>query len=167
MLAIICGFICAPDTANAEPPPTLADVKERIVQHIPEITPEPTLPYTEPELDELARLIAVEAGSTWIPDTIQRYVASVVINRVNHPYFPNTIHDVIYQNGQYGPVMRGDFENAIPDKRTIENAKYVLTYGSVLPADVVFQDNYEQGDGIFFIYNDDYLGKTYFCYLNN
>jgi len=121
--------------------------------------------YSDDDLDLLSRLINAEAGSEWIPDLVQLYVGSVVINRMKSDLYPDSLYDVIYQDGQYSPVMDGSINNT-PDKRTVENARRLLDEGSILPANVVFQANFVQGDGIFYEYYDEYLGTTtYFCYL--
>lgn len=128
-----------------------------------EIKVEPT--YTEEELDLLSRLIFAEVGCEWIPDDIQLYVGSVVLNRVESDLFPDNIYDVIYAKGQYSPTWSGAINNT-PDERTIANAKRLLEDGSLLPANVVFQANFKQGDGVYHEYYDEPLGTTtYFCYI--
>lgn len=127
-----------------------------------EIKVEPT--YTEEELDLLSRLIFAEVGCEWIPDNIQLYVGSVVLNRVESGLFPDNIYDVIYAKGQYSPTWSGAINNT-PDERTIANAKTLLEDGSLLPTNVVFQANFKQGDGVYYEYYDELLGTTtYFCY---
>lgn len=121
--------------------------------------------YTEEELDLLARVIYAEVGCTWIPDWVQRMVGSVVLNRVESPYYPDTIYDVIYQPGQYAPTWDGSIHKT-PDARTIENARYVLENGSVCPSNVVGQNSIVTGSGVYTSYHDSILGTTvYFCYL--
>jgi len=127
----------------------------------------PAIPYTDEDLDLFARLITAEAGSAWIPDEVQLYVGSVVLNRMAHELFPDTLYDVIYQEGQYSPTWNGAIDN-IPDERTIANAKKLLEYGSLLPANVVFQATFQLGSGIHCQYYDEILNTTtYFCYLSN
>ncbi|AEG59116.1 LysM peptidoglycan-binding domain-containing protein [Desulforamulus ruminis] len=65
----------------------------------------PVIPYTEEELDLLARLVTAEAGGE--PVEAQVGVAAVVINRVQSSSFPNTISEVIYARNQFGPVQNG------------------------------------------------------------
>lgn len=120
--------------------------------------------YTEEDLDLLARIINAEAGCDWIPDWVQRMVGSVVLNRVKSKYFPNTIREVIYQPGQYGPVYNGMI-NYTPTKKAIENARYVLENGSTCPANVTGQNGVIFGSGVYTSYYDSILGTTiYFCY---
>lgn len=59
-----------------------------------------TRPTGEAEL--LAKLIYHEAGNQ--PYDGRVAVAEVVVNRVNSPIFPNNVHDVIYQSGQFQGV---------------------------------------------------------------
>ncbi|MDD6827946.1 MAG: cell wall hydrolase [Oscillospiraceae bacterium] len=115
--------------------------------------------YTEDDLYWLSKAIAQELGSYWVPDWAQQWVASVVLNRVNHPSFPNTIYDVLHQPGQYCGFY------ATPTEQNITNARYVLENGSVLPENVVFQSLFTQGSGIHGTYYDPYMNNTtYFCY---
>ena len=115
--------------------------------------------YTEDDLYWLSKAIAQELGSNWVPDWAQQWVASVVLNRVNHPSFPDTIYDVLHQPGQYCGFY------ATPTEQNIANARYVLENGSVLPENVVFQSLCTQGSGIHGTYYDPYMNNTtYFCY---
>ena len=120
--------------------------------------------YTKDELDLLSRIIYAEAGSSWIPDWVQRMVGSVVLNRVESSRYPNTIRAVIYQPGQYSPTWNGAI-NKTPDARTIANAKYLLENGSICPANVLGQSSAIQGK-IYKSYYDPILKSTeYFCYM--
>jgi hypothetical protein len=114
--------------------------------------------YTEYELNLLARLINAEAGSSWLTDEHQRAVASVVLNRIADPRFPNTMHSVIYQKGQYACTWNGMISIA-PSQRAIDNAKYVLENGVTIPENVIFQAQFKQGKGVW-----KYIQGHYFCY---
>lgn len=110
----------------------------------------------EQELDILSQLIEAEAGD--LSDECQIAVASVVLNRINHPQFPDTVYDVIYQPGQYGTVDNGKIENE-PDENARKNAEFVLRNGSQIPENVVYQGMYAQGSGVW-----DVIDEEYFCY---
>ena len=105
--------------------------------------------YTEEELHLLAHVIAGEARGC--DDTEQRYVGSVVLNRIEHPLFPDTMEEVVSQPNQYACYRDGAWTHAAqdPPERCVENARYVLENGSVLPKNVVFQAQFTQGDGIY------------------
>lgn len=67
------------------------------------------IPYTQSDLDLLARLINAEAQGE--PYNAKVAVGAVVVNRVKSSNWPNTITDVIYEkiNGyyQFSPVLNG------------------------------------------------------------
>lgn len=89
---------------------------------------------------------------------MQFYVGSVVLNRVADDRFPNTIEQVIFQKGQYACTWDGNF-NQEPSERAYEIASDLLNMGSVLPSQVVFQAQFEQGSGIYIKEQN-----MYFCY---
>ena len=70
------------------------------------------------ELEIFAALIECEAGSTDYDGMLA--VASVVMNRVNHRYYPDTITGVIYQSGQFSPVASGKLDKVL--KRGIKSS---------------------------------------------
>lgn len=65
--------------------------------------PEEIIPIIDPnELEMLACVIYQEAGWDRSCDDCRRYVADVVLNRIEHPQFPNTMEEVLTAQGQYG-----------------------------------------------------------------
>lgn len=64
--------------------------------------------YRESELRLLARLVNGEARGE--PYTGQVAVAAVVLNRVRHDAFPDTISGVIFQSGAFDAVWDGQFD---------------------------------------------------------
>ena len=61
----------------------------------------------------LARLISAEARGE--PYTGQVAVGAVVLNRVEHPSFPNSISGVIYQKGAFSCLDDGQFYEPVSD----------------------------------------------------
>ncbi len=61
----------------------------------------------------LARLISAEARGE--PYTGQVAVGAVVLNRVEHPSFPDTISGVIYQSGAFSCLQDGQFNEPVAD----------------------------------------------------
>ncbi|HEX6988244.1 MAG TPA: cell wall hydrolase [Bacillota bacterium] len=61
--------------------------------------------FSGADLDLLARLVQAEAGGE--PYAGQVAVAAVILNRLEHPLFPDTIPAVIYQPQQFEPVDNG------------------------------------------------------------
>lgn len=95
--------------------------------------------YTEEELDLLARLIYSEAGIESYDTKLK--IGSVVLNRMEDPYFPNTLREVIYQKNQFSVtfLVKADGIVAIEhpaDEDSKKAALELLTGGSVLPQKV-------------------------------
>ncbi len=68
---------------------------------------------TENNVNLLARLISAEARGE--PYVGQVAVGAVVLNRVEHPSFPNTISGVIYQAGAFTCVTDGQFQQPVAE----------------------------------------------------
>lgn len=98
----------------------------------------PVYNYAEWELDLLARLIFAEGGTESYETQLK--IGSVVMNRVDSPIFPNTIWEVIYQESQFSVTFVEHDGVVLIDYPADEEAKKaayeILTYGSILPADV-------------------------------
>ena len=60
----------------------------------------------------MARLVYAEARGE--PFEGQVAVAAVLLNRVRHPEFPNSVAGAVYQPGQFEPVANGSI-NQIPN----------------------------------------------------
>lgn len=101
----------------------------------------PATSLTASEKDLLARLVSAEAKGESYAGKVA--VATVILNRVNHPDFPNTVSDVIYQIDQgfyaFTPVQNGTINQASDEesKRAVAEA-------------LAFQG---QGQGSLYFYN--------------
>ncbi|MBQ1574638.1 MAG: cell wall hydrolase [Clostridiales bacterium] len=84
-------------------------------------------PYTEEEVTMIAAIIQCEAGNQ--SDDGQRYVADSILNRVDSPWFPNTVLEVINQPGQYSTRKKAArlAKNGNIPLRCYGNAIYELT----------------------------------------
>lgn len=84
-------------------------------------------PYTEEEVTMIAAIIQCEAGNQ--SDDGQRYVADSILNRVDSPWFPNTVLEVINQPGQYTTRKKAArlAKNGNIPLRCYGNAIYELT----------------------------------------
>lgn len=69
--------------------------------------------YFSSDYELLARLISAEARGE--PYEGQVAVGAVVLNRVEHPSFPDSISGVIYQNGAFSCLYDGQFNQPIAD----------------------------------------------------
>ena len=84
-------------------------------------------------LDLLARLISAEARGE--PYEGQVAVGAVVLNRVEHPSFPNSIAEVIYQPGAFSCLDDGQFDEPVAESayRAAQDAMngWDPTYGAI------------------------------------
>lgn len=131
--------------------------------------------FSYEELNDLARIIQQEAGSSWLSMEWKMGVGEVVLNRVSSPEFADTIHDVIASAGQYGhdiwelsnPYIyfytHSLYRECIEAALRLFNGERVFNDPSV-----VFQSQSIQGRVCQTMI--DYTGSyspTYFCYSNN
>ena len=65
------------------------------------------------DVNLLARLISAEARGE--PYEGQVAVGAVVLNRVEHPSFPNSLTGVIYQQGAFSCMYDGQFDKPVSD----------------------------------------------------
>lgn len=67
--------------------------------------------YTQSEIDLLARTISAESRGE--PYQGQVAVGAVILNRIEHPSFPNTMAGVIYQNGAFSCIDDGQMDEPV------------------------------------------------------
>ena len=79
----------------------------------------------ESEKELLAALIYCEAGGE--PYEGQIAVGAVVLNRVASGTFPNSITDVIYDSGQFGPAITGKLDRVLASGKTTESCRQAAT----------------------------------------
>ena len=114
----------------------------------------------------LSKVICYEAGSDWLTDEFRICVGEVIMNRVASPEYPDSIHDVVYQKGQYACVNSARFAGLVPTKECVDAALRLLCGERRMVPSVVFQSNELQGEP-FTMYTDRRLGTTYFCLSEN
>lgn len=85
-------------------------------------------------------------------------VGSVVLNRVKDERFPNSIEEVVFQEGQYSCTWDGNYYRE-PSEECWEVAKDLLENGVTIDENVVWQAEFPQGVGVY-----DVIGNMYFCY---
>ncbi len=69
--------------------------------------------YSQSEVDLLARTISAEARGE--PYEGQVAVGAVILNRVEHPSFPNTIAGVVYQSGAFSCIDDGQINQPVAE----------------------------------------------------
>ena len=112
------------------------------------------------DVELLAHLINAEAGATYCSDEMRYMVGSVALNRVESDLFPDTLEEVIFQRGQYACTWDGNFEKE-PTENCYDIAYDLLIDGVEIPENVVFQAEFEQGDGVY-----KRVDNMCFCYVD-
>lgn len=82
----------------SEPKPIEIE-EEEVVEEVQE---EPEYGLSDEEIDLIALITMAEAEAE--PEEGKRLVIDTILNRVDLPYFPNTVNGVIYQPNQYSCV---------------------------------------------------------------
>ena len=87
------------------------------------------------------------------------YVGNVIVNRVNDPDFPDSVSEVLSQEGQYPWGVSFYDENLIYDEYFYHIAEELLAGNCPLPTNVVYQARFPQGSGTYCT-----LGAHFYCY---
>lgn len=90
------------------------------------------------DLEVLSKIVHAEAKGE--PYEGKVAVAEVVINRVEDENFPDTVKDVVYQDGQFQPVVNGAINNT-PSEDAIKASKEVLMSDSTSHNAMYFYNN--------------------------
>ena len=106
----------------------------------------------------LAEVIFYENWTTDSKKEAAWLTGVVVLNRVNSEDWPNTIHDVLYQRGQYSTTKKF-FTQELPEEVYAMAEDLIRNGTGDVPANVVFQSTFKQGKGVYKIINGEY-----FCY---
>ena len=129
------------------------------------ILPEIPVRQSARDVELLACAICQEAGGDDCSDASRIYVGNVIVNRSEHPGFPDTIEGVLTQYRQYGryywtgvvwPEWALDCPEAM--ERARDCARRVLGGERPLETDVIWQAEFPQGEEIV-VYQD----GIYFC----
>lgn len=80
-----------------------------------------TYDFTEEEITLIAKLTIAESGNQ--SDYGKRLVIDTVLNRMDSPYFPDTVEGVIFQKYQFSPVWNGGIDKYVPDEHIIDLVK--------------------------------------------
>lgn len=91
------------ESVNIQATTIVSNLAEKPISIEPKV--EYVSPYTDEEIDLLALLTMAEAEGE--SEQGKRLVIDTVLNRVDHSYWPDTIHGVIYQSGQFTSMWNG------------------------------------------------------------
>ena len=89
--------------------------------------------YNQNDLFWLSRVIYAESGNQSLEG--QMAVGNVVMNRVAHPAYPNTVEGVLAQKNQFSTYKSGALANRTPTEKCVIAAKLVLDGGEVAETD--------------------------------
>lgn len=115
----------------------------------------PNITLSKEDLDLIARVVWAEARGE--SEKGQQAVAEVVLNRLNSANFPETLHDVIYGEGQFRTAWLLD--KAEPYQTQYEAIERAIYGPYVLPENVVYFAWEKENDKVW-----GKIGKHVFCY---
>lgn len=110
---------------------------------------------TDAEKDTLARIIWLEARGESFDG--QQAVAEVVFNRMLSPAFPDTLDEVIYQEGQFSTA--DNILSAEPTETQYIAISTALSGPNIIPSEVVFFSQKGENDNVWGT-----IGGHVFCY---
>lgn len=131
----VCGVVHATDKEISEVKqfyPVLVEAEPVIIADLPmespNLTPEekdePDYPLTQEEIDLIALVTMGEAeGETELG---KRLVIDTILNRIDHPSFPDTVYDVIYQPHQFSVMWSSRIERCYVMPEIVELVKEEL-----------------------------------------
>lgn len=100
--------------------------------------------YTLQDVELVAQTIFWENWYTDAEKETAYWTGCVVKNRVLSDQFPNTVHDVIYQKGQYS-TTKYFYTKEVPEE-CYEMAKRILAFDTDdVPKEILFQARFKQG----------------------
>lgn len=108
-----------------EEPPQVTDIV--LAVDIPEPEPTPVVEsysLTQEEIDLIALVVMAEAEGE--PEEGKRLVIDTILNRVDGKYWPNTVHDVIYQKNQFTSMWNGRADRCYVKEDIVELVKEEL-----------------------------------------
>ena len=150
-------------TEDIETPgePSVPETEETIPEHLirPDtaelINMDDPQPIPDPyDVELIALIIYQEVGGHAYCDNCRRYVADVVLNRVNDPRFPNTIEEVLLQKYQYGLLWQTGIK--WPPRRVWPGEKAALLKAWFIAKDIMIRGNHSE------IYSKGYVWQASF-----
>ncbi len=112
---------------TATPVPTAIPTPEVIVEPVC-VCGQNVVAMDDTNYQVLLRIVEAEAAGEGLEG--KKLVANVILNRVNHPSFPNTVEEVVFQksggSAQFSPTIDGRFESVVISDETREAVDMVL-----------------------------------------
>ncbi len=145
ILILLSAFWLSLDTVDKKKPIVEVPVKSQPTHQPTEAVPAPTkaLPVRKPtrkastfSKKDAYLLMKIAMAEAEDEDTIGKaLVMRVVLNRVKHKEFPNSIKKVIYQEKQFSPIANGRFDRVEPN----EDSRKAL--------DMIAEDEWDESGG--------------------
>lgn len=131
----VCGVVRSTDKETSDIKqsyPVLAEAEPMIMTDLlmespnltPEVEKEPDCPLTQEEIDLIALVTMGEAeGETELG---KHLVIDTILNRIDHPSFPDTVYDVIYQPNQFSVMWNSRIDRCYVMPEIVELVKEEL-----------------------------------------
>lgn len=107
-----------------------ADIPQPVVSKPPVVQPEEPMEepdavtLTQEEIDLIALCVMAEAEGE--PEEGQRLVIDTILNRVDDPHFPDTVHEVVYQKNQFSSMWNGRVDRCYVKEELVDLVKEEL-----------------------------------------
>mgnify|MGYP000249449669 FL=1 len=119
-------------TETAEIPVTVVEavtqVSKEVVSTPPPVVetspPEEVFPLTQEEIELIALVTMAEAEGEC--EYGQRLVIDTILNRVDDPHFPDTVHEVVYQKNQFSSMWNGRVDRCYVKEELVDLVKEEL-----------------------------------------
>lgn len=106
--------------------------------------------------DILLLAAAMELENGCNSDLCLLYTGSVILNRVAHPRYPNTIYGVLHQKGQYAEWTLRHLDTVRVSERTMSLALKLIMCGS-LDKEIIFQSMHPELGHVKYKVDTDYF----------
>ena len=111
---------------------------------------------TDTDLDLMARCVQAEAGNQSLEG--KTAAAEAMRNRMRRPEWPDTMREVISQDGQFSVWATGAIWSAEPDDETLKAVQEALSGSTTIPEDYVYFNTSPIGSDCIKI-GDHYFGR--------
>lgn len=116
-----------------------ADIPAPVVEAVPPVSkevvvtpppvvetspPEEVFPLTQEEIELIALVTMAEAEGEC--EYGQRLVIDTILNRVDDPHFPDTVHEVVYQKNQFSSMWNGRVDRCYVKEELVDLVKEEL-----------------------------------------
>jgi N-acetylmuramoyl-L-alanine amidase len=91
------------------------------------------------DMELIAQLVEAEAGNQDFEGKC--LIVDVILNRVESPDFPNTVEEVIFQEGQFSVIKNGAFDKAAWNMQESDYAAVAVEYEMHSNKDVLYFNN--------------------------